>query len=151
MLCHTIWLITRLDPIRYIFDKLSLSGRIARWQVQLSEYDIQYMSQKAIKQSVITEFLAEWASKNYEPIDFDFLDKDLMAVSHVQEESSKKNYWKLYFDEAFNTLRHDIGAVLITSKGEYCPFTDRLDFTCTNNVAEYEARHGFTSCYRQKD
>ena len=31
MLYHTIWLIVRLDPIKYIFEKLSLSGRIARW------------------------------------------------------------------------------------------------------------------------
>ena len=29
--------------------------------------------------------------------------------------------------------------VLITSEGEYCPFTARLDFNCTNNVVEYEA------------
>ena len=28
--------------------------------------------------------------------------------------------------------------MLITPKGEYCPFTARLDFNCTNNVAEYE-------------
>ena len=62
-----------------------------------------------------------------------------MAISHVEEESSKKTYWKLYFDWAFNALGHDISDVLITSKGEYCPFIARLDFNCTNNVAKYEA------------
>ena len=31
MVYHTIWLITRLDPIKYIFEKPSLFGRIARW------------------------------------------------------------------------------------------------------------------------
>ena len=36
MLCHTTWLITKLDPIKYIFEKPSLLGRIARWQVLLS-------------------------------------------------------------------------------------------------------------------
>ena len=40
MLCHTTWLITKIDPIKYIFKKPSLSGRVARWQVQLFEYDI---------------------------------------------------------------------------------------------------------------
>ena len=30
-------------------------------------------------------------------------------------------------------------AILITPKGEYCLFTDMLDFNCTNNVTEYEA------------
>ena len=35
--------------IKYIFKKPALSGRIARWQMILTEYDIQYTTQKAIK------------------------------------------------------------------------------------------------------
>ena len=57
-----------------------------------------------------------------------------MSVSHVEEESSE-----LYFHGASNALGHDIGVVLITSEGEYCPFIAMLDFNYTNNVAEYEA------------
>ena len=44
MLYHTTWLIARLDHIKYIFEKPSLSGRITRWQVLLSEFDILYVS-----------------------------------------------------------------------------------------------------------
>ena len=40
LLYHTTWLIFKLDLIKYIFEKPSLSGRIARWQVLLSKYDI---------------------------------------------------------------------------------------------------------------
>ena len=32
-----------------------------------------------------------------------------------------------------------IGSVLISPKGNHCPFTAKLSFECTNNVAEYEA------------
>ncbi|KAI5396376.1 hypothetical protein KIW84_062542 [Lathyrus oleraceus] len=39
-----------MDPIKYIFEKPALTGRIARWQMLLSEYDIEYQSQKAIKE-----------------------------------------------------------------------------------------------------
>ena len=46
----------------------------------LSEYDIIYVSQKAIKKSVIVDFLADRAIEDYEPINFDFSDEDLMAV-----------------------------------------------------------------------
>ena len=42
-----------------------------------------------------------------------------MVVSHVEEESSKKTCWKLYFYGAANALGHRIGDVLITSEGEY--------------------------------
>ena len=66
MLCHTIWLIAKLDPIKYIFEKPSLFERIARWQVLLSEYDIQYVSQKVIKGSAIAEFLTDQTIEEYE-------------------------------------------------------------------------------------
>ena len=114
MLCQTTSLITKLDPIKYIFEKPSLLRRISRWQVLLSEYDIQYVSQKAIKRSAIVEFLINWASKDYETNEFDFLDEDLIAVSHDEKESSEETCWKLYFNEASNVLGHDIGVVLIT-------------------------------------
>ena len=86
MLYHTTWLIAKLDPIKFIFKKPSLSERIARWQVLLSEFDILYVSQKAIKGSAIADFLVERANEKYEPMSFDFPDEDLMAVLQIEEE-----------------------------------------------------------------
>ena len=40
-----------------------------------------------------------------------------MAISHDEEESLEKTYWKLYFNGASNVLGHGIGTVLITPKG----------------------------------
>ena len=88
MLYHTTWLIARLDLIKYIFEKPSLSERIARWQILLLEFDILYVSQKAIKGSAIADFLAERANEEYEPMSFDFLDEDLMAVLQIKEEKT---------------------------------------------------------------
>ena len=36
-------------------------------------------------------------------------------------------------------MGHGIDAVLISPEREYCPFTTKLNFDSTNNVAEYEA------------
>ena len=80
MFYHTTWLIAKLDPIKFIFEKPSLSERIARWQVLLSEFDILYVSQKAIKRNAIADFLAERANEKYEPMSFDFPYEDLMAL-----------------------------------------------------------------------
>ena len=82
-----MWLISKLDPIKYIFKKSSLSRRIARWQVLLSEYDIQYVSQKAIKGSVIAEFLVDWTEDEYEPMKFEFPDEDLLVIFQIEDES----------------------------------------------------------------
>ncbi|WRX22815.1 Reverse transcriptase domain - like 10 [Theobroma cacao] len=90
MLYHTTWLIAKLDPIKYIFKKPSLSGRVARWQVLLSEYDIVYVSQKAIKGSAIANFLAERVEKDYEPMEFEFSDEDLMSICQTSGGKSEK-------------------------------------------------------------
>ena len=97
------------------------------------------MSQKAIKGSAIVEFLADRTKDEYEPMKFEFSDEDLMTIFQVEDESTEQDTWKLYFDGASNILGHDIGPILISLEGEYCPFTARLNFNCTNNVAEYEA------------
>ena len=70
---------------------------------------------------------------------FEFPDEDLMTIFQVEDKSTKEDTWKLYFDGASNVLGHGIGAILISPEREYCPFTARLNFDCTNNVAEYEA------------
>ena len=70
---------------------------------------------------------------------FEFPNEDLMTIFQVEDESTKEDTWKLYFDGTSNVLGHSIGAILISPKGEYCPFTARLNFDCTNNVIEYEA------------
>ena len=58
MLSHTTCLISKMDPIKYIFEKPALTGRLARWQMLLSEYDIVYVTQKAVKVSALAKYLA---------------------------------------------------------------------------------------------
>ncbi|PKI61604.1 hypothetical protein CRG98_017979 [Punica granatum] len=45
----------------------------------------------------------------------------------------------MYFDGAVNSTGSGIGAVLISPDGRYYPMAAKIDFPCTNNVAEYEA------------
>ena len=45
----------------------------------------------------------------------------------------------MVFDRASNALGNRIGVVIISSQGCHTPFTARLCFNYTNNMAEYEA------------
>ncbi|RDY05213.1 hypothetical protein CR513_10999, partial [Mucuna pruriens] len=45
----------------------------------------------------------------------------------------------LWFDGASNLLGNGIGAVLASLESQYFPFSVRLGFNSTNNMAEYEA------------
>ena len=49
MLYYTTRPISRMDPIRYIFEKLALTGKISHWHMLLSEFDIVFAMRKAIK------------------------------------------------------------------------------------------------------
>ena len=117
MLYHTTWLISKLDPIKYMMESPALSGRMARWQLLLSEYDIAYVSQKSIKGSAIADFLATRTTEEYEPLRFDFPDEDLMCITEIESESSKEKSWKMCFDGASNALGHGIGAILVSPDG----------------------------------
>jgi len=139
MLSHTTWLISKMDLIKYIFEKPALSGRIGRWQMLLSEYDIVYVTQKSIKGILVAEYLAQQPIDDYQPMQPDFPDEDIMALFEEKEGGQDEKAWILLFDGASNALGHGIGAVLIYSKIQYIPMTARLCFNCTNNIAEYEA------------
>jgi len=49
MLYYITWLISKLDPLKYICEKPYMLSRIARWQVLLVEYDIAFMTRKTVK------------------------------------------------------------------------------------------------------
>ena len=49
MLCYTTQLISCMDPIKYNFEKPALIGKISHWQMLLSEFNIVFVTRKAIK------------------------------------------------------------------------------------------------------
>ncbi|KAG8503936.1 hypothetical protein CXB51_002220 [Gossypium anomalum] len=134
MLYHTTWLISKLDPLKYMMESTALNGRMARWKILLLEFDIVYVSQKAIKESAVANFLASRALEDYEPLNFDFPNEELMCIAATEDSP-----WKLNFDGASNAVGNGIGAVLVSPNGDHYPFTCKLDFDCTNNMAKYEA------------
>ncbi|XP_040956101.1 uncharacterized protein [Gossypium hirsutum] len=73
----------RYSPIEKLCS--ALNGRMARWKILLSEFDIVYVNQKAVKGSAIADFLASRALEDYEPLSFDFPNEDLICVAATEE------------------------------------------------------------------
>ena len=48
-----------MDPLKYIFQKAMPTGKLAKWQMLLSEFGIVYVTQKAIKAQALADHLAE--------------------------------------------------------------------------------------------
>ncbi|XP_057994348.1 uncharacterized protein LOC131174611 [Hevea brasiliensis] len=127
----------RMDSIKYVFETPFIPGRIAKWQVMLSQYDIVYMTKKAMKGSVIPDLLAENPIDDYEVLDFEFPYKHINTMSEDTE--GQEVAWEMYFDGAVNLSSNGIGEVLISLNGKRFSIAVKLKFECTNNVAEYEA------------
>ncbi|XP_050889292.1 uncharacterized protein LOC127094509 [Lathyrus oleraceus] len=136
-----------MDPIKYIFENPSIFGRITWWKMLLTKYDIQYVTQKAIKGSVMSDYLSHLPVEGYQPLRFDFPDEDIMFIRDfimprskiIPEEGPEPgSRWTLVFVGASNARSHGIGAVITSPTGFHLPFTTRSCFDCTNNMAEYE-------------
>ena len=75
---------------------------------------------------------------------FEFLDENIILVTDYEEPRPYKgpepgSRWTMVFDGASNTLGNGIGGVIISPQGCHTPFTARLCFGYTNNMAEYKA------------
>ncbi|XP_050895663.1 uncharacterized protein LOC127102327 [Lathyrus oleraceus] len=133
-----------MDPVKYIFEKPAITGRVSRLQMALTEYDIQHVTQKVIKGSVLSDYLAHQPLEDYQSMRFEFPTEDIMLIRDCNipdpEEGPKtRSQWNLVFDGTSNTHGNGIGAIITSITGFHLPFTTRLCFECTNNIAEYQA------------
>ena len=51
--------ISKMDPMKYRYATPSLVGKLDRWLILLSEFDIEYLIKKLIKGRVVAEFLCQ--------------------------------------------------------------------------------------------
>ena len=69
---HTIAVVTNL-PLWQILQKLDMSGRLLRWSLELSEFDIIFKPRSAIKAQAIADFIAEFANDSCGESDMRYL------------------------------------------------------------------------------
>ncbi|XP_075083473.1 uncharacterized protein LOC142167214 [Nicotiana tabacum] len=114
------------------------AGKHAKWQILLSEFDIVYITQKAIKGQALADNLVEnLVEKDYEPLTTYFPDEEVLFAGEDIVESYPG--WRIFFDRATNFKGVGIGAVLISKSGQHYPASANIKFPYTNNMAEYEA------------
>ncbi|XP_059285605.1 uncharacterized protein LOC132039076 [Lycium ferocissimum] len=114
------------------------TGKLAKWQMPLSELDIVYVSQKEVKGQALADLLAKNpVDEEYEPLRTYFLNEEILFVGEDIIESYPG--WRLSFDGVVNFKGSEIGAVLVSHSAQYYPVAAKLRFKHTNNIAEYEA------------
>lgn len=119
MMYHATLLIFTMGPLKYLFEKPALLGRLARWHLLLAEFDISCYAKicEKGKQSLII----------WQKIWF-------MVVS------PRPTFFQwIHFEGAINTHKNGIGAILIFPTSAHFMVAIKLKFPCTNKVAKYKA------------
>ena len=80
MLGHTVHFISKIDPLKYMFSKSTLTGRLAKWFMLFSEFNIQYVDRKEIKGQAIADHLADAPLIDAYPLVMEFLDEHICLI-----------------------------------------------------------------------
>uniref|UniRef100_A0A2N9J4N8 Uncharacterized protein n=1 Tax=Fagus sylvatica TaxID=28930 RepID=A0A2N9J4N8_FAGSY len=132
MQAHTIHLVAKVDPVKYILSRPVISGRLAKWSVAFQEFEIAYVPQKAIKGQALANFLADHPIPADWELSDDFPDEDVLYTEILPP-------WMMFFDGAARREESGAGVVFVSPQKHMLPFAFRLNEPCSNNVAEYQA------------
>jgi hypothetical protein len=120
------------DPLHYILSKMTLLGRMAKWAMFLSQFDIVFIPQKAVKGQALANFLAAHPIPDDFPIDDDLPDEEVFTTT------IGNSSWQMYFDGACRRSGAGAGVVFVTPDEAIIPYSFTLTSTISNNADEYE-------------
>uniref|UniRef100_A0A2N9IKF0 Reverse transcriptase domain-containing protein n=1 Tax=Fagus sylvatica TaxID=28930 RepID=A0A2N9IKF0_FAGSY len=134
-LAHKIQLMTKSHPIRSLLHRPVLSSKLAQWLLQLSQYEIITETPATIKSQAIVDLLAQFPGEDSSSISHEVLG----GVGEALLADLVDSIWTLKFDGSSTSSLSGAGIVLIKEDRETIAKSFKLDFSCSNNVSEYEA------------
>ncbi|KAJ0852175.1 putative reverse transcriptase/retrotransposon-derived protein, RNase H [Helianthus annuus] len=109
--------------IQHVLRRPEVSGRMAKWAIELGAFNITFRTKGPLKGQVIADFLVE------------------IPEEKETEEAGKapEKPWSLYTDGASSAEGSGAGLILTDPDGTDVTYALRLEFKSSNNEAEYEA------------
>ena len=108
------------QPIKKSINKPEAARRMVQWEIELSQFDIEYHPRTAIKAQTLADFIAE----------FTFPDEDNLT--------NEAERWTIQTDGLSAQKGGGVGVVITTPDGGILKYGVQLKFLATNNEAEYE-------------
>ncbi|XP_074300246.1 uncharacterized protein LOC141631481 [Silene latifolia] len=110
--------------------KPELSGRMTKWSVHLSGYDLQFEPRTTIKSQALADFVSDFC-----PATRGEAEEGMLTIMGSQD----SEIWTIYIDGASNARGTSVGLVLRSPNGDLIVQAIRCQFKETNKEAEYEA------------
>ena len=112
------------QPLRQTLQKPDASGRLVKWSVELSEFDLSYRPRGAIKAQALAEFVVDRAEPGEEILE-----------EQPMEQEKPEGVWLVMVDGSCGEQGSGAGVVIQSPEGTEIKF----EFQLTNNQVEYEA------------
>ena len=110
--------------MKQVLHKPEASGRLMKWAIQLSEFDIRYKPKTTIKGEILADFVMKFTSAE---------------LAEATQTTPDLPIWRLFIDEAANAQRSGVGLILTSPEGIDIEYALSFGFRAYNNEAEYEA------------
>ena len=92
---------------------------MVQWAIELSQFDIKYRPQTAIKAQALADFIAEFTDPEHE--------------------ENHEKFWTIHTDGSSTQNGGGASVVITSPEGDVLKYGVQLRFPTTNNEAEYEA------------
>jgi hypothetical protein len=129
---HKISVVTSY-PLRVVLHNPNATGNIAKWDVELAEFELDFVVRHAIKIQVLADFVADW--KPPPSLQGELNDSTLEPPAPAFTGPD----WTLYFDGSWCKQGAGAGPLLLTPVGKQFKYMVNLEFKATNSMSEYEA------------
>uniref|UniRef100_A0A251SMQ5 Putative reverse transcriptase domain-containing protein n=1 Tax=Helianthus annuus TaxID=4232 RepID=A0A251SMQ5_HELAN len=111
------------QKIQHVLRRPEVSGRMAKWAIELGAFNITFRTKGPLKGQVIADFLVEIPEEK----------------GTEEEDKAPEKPWSLYTDGASSAEGSGAGLILTDPDGTDVTYALRLEFKSSNNEAEYEA------------
>nr|CAE03541.2 OSJNBa0060D06.7 [Oryza sativa Japonica Group]CAE04515.1 OSJNBb0059K02.25 [Oryza sativa Japonica Group] len=126
---HRVTVVTSY-PLGQILHNREGTGRVVKWAIELSEFDLHFEPRHAIKSQALADFVAEWTPAP-ETVSIPEASTNPSQLPHT-------THWVMQFDGSLSLQGAGAGVTLTSPTGDVLRYLVRLDFRATNNMAEYE-------------
>ena len=111
-------------PMKQVLHKPETSGRLMKWAIELSEFDIRYKPKTVIKGHILVDFVMEFTSTE---------------LAEATQTTPNLPIWRLSVNGAANAQGSGAGIILTSPEGIDIEYALKFGFRASNNEAEYEA------------
>ena len=116
------------QPLRQTLLKPDASGRLVKWSVELSEFDLSYRPRGAIKAQALADFMVD-CTEPWEGI----------QEEQLVEPEKPEGVWLVMVDGSRSEQGSGAGVVIQSLEGAEMSYAVKFEIQLTNNHGEYEA------------